>query len=150
MKAAEGEPQCVGQFKFFRKSGILFVRLPSGRCIAYVQPRIDENRFGKPSLTYMGLDQQTKAWTRLETFGGKLTENLVQAVARDCLAESMIRLEARGYKIVFHVHDEVIIDAPHGFGSAEKVAAIMGEPISWAQGLPLRAEGYETDFYRKD
>lgn len=150
MKATEGEPQTLGRFRFFRKSGILFVRLPSGRCIAYVQPRIDENRFGKPSLTYMGLDQQTKAWTRLETFGGKLTENLVQAVARDCLAESMIRLEARGYKIVFHVHDEVIIDAPRGFGSAEKVAAIMGEPISWARGLPLRAEGYETDFYRKD
>lgn len=149
-KAAEGCPQRVGRFGFFRKSGILFVRLPSGRCIAYVQPKITENRFGKPSLTYMGLDQQTKAWTRLETFGGKLTENLVQAYARDCLAESMIRLEARGYKIVFHVHDEVIIDAPKGFGSAEEVAAIMGEPIPWAQGLPLRAEGYETEFYRKD
>ena len=150
LKAAEGEPQTVGRFKFFRKSGILFVRLPSGRCIAYVQPRIEENRFGKPSLTYRGLDQQTKAWTRLETFGGKLVENLVQAVARDCLAESMIRLEERGFKIVFHVHDEVIIDAPQGFGSAEEVAAIMGEPIPWAQGLPLRAEGYETEFYRKD
>lgn len=156
MKAAEGYPQRVGRFKFFRKCGILFVRLPSGRCIAYVQPKITENRFGRPSLTYMGLDQQTKAWTRLETFGGKLVENLVQAVARDCLAESMTRLEARGYKIVFHVHDEVIIDAPvntvgaKGFGSAEEVAAVMGEPLPWAQGLPLRAEGYETPFYRKD
>ena len=150
LKATEGEPQTLGRFRFFRKSGILFVRLPSGRCIAYVQPRIDENRFGKPALTYMGVDQQSKQWTRLETFGGKLVENLVQAYARDCLAESMIRLEARGYKIVFHVHDEVIIDAPKGFGSAEEVAAIMGEPISWAQGLPLRAEGYETEFYRKD
>ena len=150
MKAAEGEPQTLGRFRFFRRSGILFVKLPSGRCIAYVQPKITENRFGKPSLTYMGLDQQTKAWTRLETFGGKLTENLVQAVARDCLAESMIRLEARGYKIVFHVHDEVIIDAPRGFGSGSEVAAVMGEPIPWAPGLPLRAEGYETPFYRKD
>lgn len=150
LKAAEGEPQTVVPFKFFRKSGILFVRLPSGRCIAYVQPRIGENRFGKPALTYMGLDQQTKAWTRLETFGGKLVENLVQAVARDCLAESMIRLEERGFKIVFHVHDEVIIDAPQGTGSAEEVAAIMGEPIPWAKGLPLKAEGYETEFYRKD
>ena len=150
LKATEGEPQTLGRFRFFRKSGILFVRPPSGRCIAYVQPRIDENRFGKPALTYMGVDQQSKQWTRLETFGGKLVENLVQAYARDCLAESMIRLEARGYKIVFHVHDEVIIDAPKGFGSAEEVAAIMGEPISWAQGLPLRAEGYETEFYRKD
>ena len=150
LKATEGEPQTVGRFRFFRKSGIMFVRLPSGRCIAYVQPRIEENRFGKPALTYMGLDQQTKAWTRLETFGGKLVENLVQAVARDCLAESMIRLEERGFKIVFHVHDEVIIEAPQGTGSAEEVAAIMGEPIPWAQGLPLRAEGYETEFYRKD
>ena len=160
MKAAEGEPQTLGQFRFFRKrvcqpkscmtDSILFVKLPSGRCIAYVQPKITENLFGKPALTYMGLDQQTKAWTRLETFGGKLTENLVQAVARDCLAESMIRLEQRGYKIVFHVHDEVIIDAQQGFGSAEEVAAIMGEPIPWAPGLPLRAEGYETEFYRKD
>lgn len=150
LKATEGEPQRVGRFGFFRKSGILFVRLPSGRCIAYVQPKITENRFGKPALTYMGLDQQTKAWTRLETFGGKLTENLVQAYARDCLAESMIRLEQRGYRIVFHVHDEVIIDAPAGFGSADEVAAIMGEPISWAPGLPLKAEGYETEFYRKD
>ena len=150
MKAAEGCPQRVGRFGFFRKSGILFVRLPSGRCIAYVQPKITENRFGKPSLTYMGQGQQTKAWTRLETFGGKLTENLVQAVARDCLAESMIRLEERGYRIVFHVHDEVIIDVPQGFGSADEVAAIMGEPIPWAEGLPLRAEGYETEFYRKN
>lgn len=150
LKAVEGYPQRVGRFKFFRKSGILFVQLPSGRCIVYVQPRVEENRFGRPSLTYMGLDQQTKAWTRLETFGGKLVENLVQAVARDCLAESMIRLEAWGYKIVFHVHDEVIIDAPAGFGSADEVAAIMGEPIEWAEGLPLKAEGYETEFYRKD
>ena len=150
MKAAEGEPQTLGKFKFFRKSGILFVRLPSGRCIAYVKPEIRENRFGKPCLTYMGLDQQSKQWTRLETFGGKLTENLVQAVARDCLAESMIRLEQRGYRIVFHVHDEVIIDAPQGFGSADEVAAIMGEPIPWARGLPLKAEGYETPFYKKD
>ena len=150
LKATEDYPQRVGRFGFFRKSGILFVRLPSGRCIAYVKPEIRENRFRKPCLTYMGVDQQTKQWTRLETFGGKFTENLVQAVARDCLAESMIRLEERGYRIVFHVHDEVIIDAPQGFGSAEEVAAIMGEPISWAQGLPLRAEGYETEFYRKD
>ena len=156
LKATESYPQRVGRFRFFRKSGCtngvctLFVQLPSGRCIAYVQPRIEENRFGKPSLTYMGLDQQTKAWTRLETFGGKLVENIVQAVARDCLAESMIRLEARGYKIVFHVHDEVIIDAPQGNGCAEEVAAIMGEPIPWAPGLPLKAEGYETEFYRKD
>ena len=150
LDAVRGEPSEVSGFKYYKKSGILFVRLPSGRSIAYVQPQITENRFGKPSLSYMGMDQEKKQWCRLETFGGKLVENLVQAYARDCLAESMKRLEDRGFKIVFHVHDEVIIDAPCGFGSADEVADIMGEPISWAQGLPLRAEGYETEFYRKD
>lgn len=150
LDAVKGEPSKVSGFRFYKKSGILFVRLPSGRAIAYPQPQITENRFGKQSLSYMGVDQTKKQWRRLETFGGKLVENLVQAYARDCLAESMRRLEREGYKIVFHVHDEVIIDAPCGFGSAEAVADIMGEPIPWAPGLPLKAEGYETEFYRKD
>ena len=150
LDAVKGSPSEVSGFTFFKRSGILFVRLPSGRAIAYVQPQIVNNRFGKPSLSYMGMDQEKKQWRRIETFGGKLTENLVQAFARDCLAESMMRLEQKGCKIVFHVHDEVIIDAPKGFSSAEDVADIMGEPIDWAKGLPLRAEGYETGFYRKD
>lgn len=148
--AVNGTPTELGGFKFYKRSGILFVRLPSGRSIAYVKPQITENRFGKPSLSYMGMDQVKKQWRRIETFGGKLVENLVQAYARDCLAESMKRLENKGYRIVFHVHDEVIIEAPIGFGSADEVAAIMGEPLSFAKGLPLRAEGYETEFYRKD
>lgn len=135
---------------FYRSGGLLFVGLPSGRAIAYAQPQIRENKFGRPALTYMGVNQSKKSWERLETFGGKLVENIVQAYARDCLAESMIRLEDRGFRIVFHVHDEVIIDAPKGIGSADEIAEIMGEPISWAAGLPLRADAYETDFYRKD
>lgn len=149
--AVNGKPSKLENgIGFYKSSGILFVRLPSGRAITYVQPQIGENKFGRPALTYMGMDQKKKTWTRLETFGGKLVENIVQAYARDCLAESMIRLEDRGFRIVFHVHDEVIVDAPRGFSSAEEVAAIMGEPISWAEGLPLRADAYETEFYRKD
>lgn len=150
LDAVKGEPSAVSGFKFYKKSGILFARLPSGRAIAYAQPQITENRFGKPSLSYMGIDQEKKRWCRLETFGGKLVENLVQAYARDILAESIKRLESKGYKTVFHVHDEVIIDAPKDFGSADEVAEIMGRPVEWAQGLPLRAEAYETEFYRKD
>lgn len=135
---------------FIKKSGILFIKLPSGRGIAYVRPRLGINKFGTASITYMGLNQTKKTWERIETFGGKLVENIVQAVARDCLAESIIKLEDKGYEINFHVHDEVIIDAPFGYGSVEEVTNIMSEPVSWAPGLSLRADGYETPFYRKD
>lgn len=148
--AVEGKPSACCGFKFRKKSGILFITLPSGRSIAYARPRIETNKFGRPALTYMGQNQQTKHWERLETFGGKLVENMVQAFARDCLAVSMLRLEAAGYRIVFHVHDEVIIEAPEGFGSVGEVADIMGQPVDWAKELPLRAEGYETYFYKKD
>lgn len=135
---------------FVKQAGILFVGLPSGRRLAYVRPRIGTNRFGSPSLTYMGMNQTKRTWERLETFGGKLVENIVQAFARDCLAESIIRLEDAGYEINFHVHDEVVIDAKYGQGSADEVAEIMGRPIDWAPGLPLKAEAFETNFYRKD
>lgn len=135
---------------FVKQAGILFIGLPSGRRLAYVKPRIGTNRFGSPSLTYMGMNQTKRTWERLETFGGKLVENIVQAFARDCLAENIIRLEDAGYEISFHVHDEVVLDVPEGGGSAEEVAEIMGRPIEWAPGLPLRAEAFETEFYRKD
>jgi len=135
---------------FFKKSGILFIGLPSGRKIAYVKPGIGKNKFGKPSITYQGMNQSKKVWGELETFGGKLVENIVQAFARDCLAESIIRLENRGFEVNFHVHDEVILDVPKGKSSAEEVAGIMGEFIPWAPGLLLNAEAYETDFYKKD
>ena len=96
------------------------------------------------------MNQTTKTWSRLETWGGKLVENIVQAFARDCLAESIIRLEDRGFEINFHVHDEVIVDVPKGVSSAEELSAIMCEPIEWAKGLPLNADGYECNFYMKD
>lgn len=134
---------------FYKKSGILFIGLPSGRELAYAKPQIGTNRFGGPSITYMGVKDRG-TWERVETWGGKLVENIVQAFARDCLAESMLRLEKRGFEINFHVHDEVILDVPTGVSSAKEIADIMGEPIEWAQGLKLKAEAYETPFYKKD
>ena len=98
----------------------------------------------------MGVDQEKKTWSRLKTYGGKLVENIVQATARDCLRDAMRALWAAGYEIVFHVHDEVIIDAPIGQGSLEEVLRIMGKSPSWAFGLPLNAAGFEAPFYMKD
>ncbi len=135
---------------FYKKSGILFIKLPSGRSIAYARPQLRKNKFDRDALTYMGINQSRGTWERIETFGGKLTENIVQAFARDCLAESIIRLEDKGLEINFHVHDEVILDVPKGASSAKEVADVMGEPIPWAKGLLLKAEAYETEFYMKD
>ena len=130
---------------------VLFIKLPSGRSLAYVKPRIETDvRFNKPKLTYEGIEQVTKQWGRISTFGGKLTENIVQAIARDCLAEAMLRLDKEGYNIVFHVHDEVILEVLSGFGSLQEVNEIMGQAIDWAPGLPMEAAGFETDYYKKD
>jgi DNA polymerase len=151
MSAIKGKPvEIQGGIGFYRKSGILFIKLPSGRSIAYAQPAIGVNRFGRDCVTYMGMNQTSKKWERVETFGGKLVENIVQAFARDCLAVSMQRLEEKGYEINFTVHDEVILDVPNNKGSLEEVTNIMGQPIEWAKGLLLRADGYECDFYMKD
>ena len=128
----------------------LYIRLPNERRLTYRNPQLVTNRFGKSAIGYMGINQTTKKWEVVETFGGKLTENIIQAIARDCLAENIIKLENLGFKIVFHVHDEVIIDCPVGVSSAEEISQIMGEPISWAKGLPLKAEAYECNYYKKD
>jgi DNA polymerase len=137
------------RLKFTYESGILFITLPSGRNLAYVRPRIENDiRFNKPTITYEGYEQGK--WTRLKTYGPKLVENIIQATARDCLAEAMLRLDERGFKIVMHVHDEVIIEAPEGDDCLEEVCRIMGQPLDWAPGLPLPADGYETYYYRKD
>ena len=131
--------------------GILFIKLPSGRSLAYVRPKVGmDERFGKEQLTYEGTEQASKQWGRIPTYGGKLTENIIQAIARDCLAVSMLRLYEAGYRINFHVHDEVILDVPIGTGSMGEVEKVMGQPIDWAPGLPLGAESFETDYYKKD
>ena len=129
---------------------VLFIRLPSGRPIAYWDPKVMDTEMG-PRITYMTQNQTTRKWERCETYGGKLTENIVQSVARDCLADKMKLLESMGYPIVFHVHDELILDVPReDKEAAALVDRIMGEPIDWAPGLPLKGGTYECDFYRKD
>lgn len=127
----------------------LTITLPSGRKLFYVKPFIQRNERGREAIYYMGVNQETKKWKTVPTYGGKLTENIVQAIARDCLAESIVRLTAHGYQIVMHVHDEVIVDAPENV-DINRICEIMGEPIPWAPGLQLRADGFTTDFYKKE
>lgn len=138
--------------RFDYENGVLWMTLPSGRRLAYWGAQYTESRFhpGRRVLSYMGVDQQTKKWNRIETWGGKLVENLVQATARDCLRESMFALDAEGYDIRAHVHDEVIVTEPIGGRSVEQMAEVMGRAIDWAPGLPLRADGYEGSYYFKD
>ena len=134
--------------RFQYQSGMLFITLPSGRRLAYVKPKMGLNRFGNESVTYEGVGEQKK-WLRLESYGPKFVENIVQATSRDILSEAMLRLDAHGYKIVMHVHDEVVIEAPADASLAE-ISAKMSLSPTWAKGLLLRADGYVTDFYRKD
>ena len=126
------------------------IRLPNGRKLYYAKPHMGVNRFGHPSLCYWGQNQTTKKWQVLETYGGKLAENITQAVARDCLAEAVDRLEAAGYPVVFHVHDEVVIDAEPGKDRLESVVSIMRQVPTWAPGLPLNADGWVNPFFKKD
>ena len=130
----------------------LFVKLPGGRKLCYWGARIREDPVsGREQIVYMGVNQTTKQWQEVETYGGKLVENVVQATARDCLAVAMTRVAAMGYRIVMHVHDEMIVDVPVEDADAlERINAAMGAPIDWAPGLPLKGDGYETPFYRKD
>lgn len=134
--------------RFYYQRGMMFVVLPSGRKLVYVKPKMGLNRFGKESVTYEGVGEQKK-WLRLESYGPKFVENIVQATARDILAEAMLRLNSAGYKIVMHVHDEAVIEAPPDT-SLEDICAIMGQTPAWANGLLLRADGYVCDFYKKD
>lgn len=127
----------------------LTVQLPSGRKLYYPKPFLQENRFGKMAIHYYTVGQQTKKWEVTSTYGGKMTENIVQAVARDCLAETLKRIEAKGLQVVFHVHDEVIIDAPMDT-TVDEVCGLMAEPIPWAPGLILKGAGFENDYYMKD
>ena len=133
---------------FEYQSGFMFITLPSGRRLAYVKPRIGENKFGSEAVTYEGVASMKK-WDRLESYGPKFVENIIQATARDLLTEAMMRLNDVGYHIVMHVHDEVVIEAP-AEASLEAMCALMGQTPQWAEGLLLRADGYVADFYKKD
>lgn len=135
-----------------RGTTCMTILLPSGRKLYYVEPSVGENRWGGPSITYMGVNDKNK-WGRIETYGGKLVENVVQAIARDCLAQAIEHLEAAGLPVVFHIHDEVVIDTA-AFDTndvmLDKVVKIMSTPIPWAEGLPLGADGWVGAFFKKD
>lgn len=143
-------PVRLRNLTFTLESGILFITLPSGRRLAYVKPGLGENRFGGTSITYWGVTTGRR-WGRLETYGGKLVENIVQAIARDLLVNGMQIIAGQGHQIVMHVHDEVIIDEPLNSGfTVEDACQLMSKLPAWAGGLPLTADGYECDYYRKD
>lgn len=145
----EKRPQSVGRIRLTYTRGLLLITLPSGRRLSYIRPRLELNSFGREGITYEGIGE-SKRWSRIDTYGPKLVENIVQATARDILAEAMLALERAGYKIVMHVHDEVVIEAPSGSGCAEDVCVVMSRPPLWAEELPLRADGYACEYYKKE
>ena len=142
----EREKAVVGNIGFKYESGFLFITLPSGRRLAYVKPRKGENKFGEPAITYEGVGG-TKKWERIETYGPKIVENIVQGISRDILCYAMKSLRDR--RICMHIHDELVIEAPEGT-SLEEICAVMGRTPPWASGLNLRADGYVTPWYKKD
>ena len=125
---------------------MLFIELPSGRCLSYVKPKMGFNQFGGECVTYEGIGN-TKKWERLNSYGPKFTENIVQGIARDLLCNAMMNL--KGMDITMHIHDEVVIEAPVGT-SLDDICATMAQTPAWAEGLLLRADGYITPFYKKD
>lgn len=151
-----GQPVGIKGLIIARESDIsngldfLTVQLPSGRKLYYVKPFLAENDFGKEAIHYWGMNQTTRKFEKISTYGGKLVENVVQAIARDCLAVSLIRLEQAGYQAVMHIHDEVVLDVPKEAADLNKVYELMGASIDWAPGLPLAADGFIADYYQKD
>ena len=149
------QPQAINGLIFALEGDILYgqtfltVRLPSGRKLFYPKPFLQENQFGKMALHYYTVGQQTRKWEVASTYGGKMTENIVQAIARDCLAVTLERIASRGLQVVFHVHDEVIIDAPMET-TVEEICDLMAEEIPWAPGLILKGAGFESSYYMKD
>ncbi len=149
------QPQAIYGLIFALEGDIVYgqsfltVRLPSGRKLFYPKPFLKENQFGKMAIHYYTVGQQTRKWEVTSTYGGKMTENIVQAIARDCLAETLRRIDAKGLQVVFHVHDEVIIDAPMET-TVDEICEIMAEPIPWAPGLILKGAGFENNYYMKD
>ena len=138
--------------KFNVENGNLAVAMPSGRKLFYIKPELITNQFGQASIAYMGQNQTTKKWEKIPTYGGKMTENIVQAIARDCLAVSIKNLVAAGYRVVFSIHDEIIAEVPENdnYLNLDNAIKIMCRPISWAEGLPLNADGFTSKYYKKD
>ena len=149
------QPQGINGLIFALEGDLIYgqsfltVRLPSGRKLFYPKPFLKENRFEKMAVHYYTVGQQTRKWEVTSTYGGKMVENIVQAIARDCLAVTLERIAAKGLQVVFHVHDEVIIDAPMET-TVEEICGLMAEPILWAPGLVLKGAGFESMYYMKD
>lgn len=136
---------------FYRDADYLVIRLPGGRELFYYQPEIRENDMGREAIFFGGVDQKTKKWGKISTYGGKLTENIVQAVARDLLANALRNLHQAGYRVCFHIHDEAVIEAARDGGQTlEQAISLMCTLPPWAEGLPLNADGFEADYYKKD
>lgn len=149
------QPQAINGLIFALEGDLIYgqsfltVQLPSGRKLFYPKPFLKENQFGKMAIHYYTVGQQTRKWEVASTYGGKMTENIVQAIARDCLAVTLDRICDRGLQVVFHVHDEVIIDAPMDL-TVDEICGLMAEPIPWAPGLLLKGAGFENGYYMKD
>lgn len=148
------QPQAIPHLLFALEGDLVYgqsfltVQLPSGRKLFYPKPFISDDRFGRSTVYYYGLGK-SKKWEAIGSYGGKMTENIVQAIARDCLAEVLKRIHAKNLQVVFHVHDEVIIDAPKHV-TVDEICTLMAEPIPWAPGLVLKGAGFEGDYYMKD
>lgn len=138
----------VGRIKIFLLKERLLIELPSGRRLSYVKPKVETNKWGNSVVSYEGITTGKK-WGRIESYGPKFVENIVQGVARDILGEAMLRLEEAGHSIVMHVHDEAVIEEPASNSALERICEIMKETPSWAAGLPLEVDGFQCDFYRK-
>lgn len=146
-----GETVRVGKHLVFKKvMGTFFIVLPSGRHLTYLQPRIGKNKWDGDSVLYKGQNQKTNKWEDLETYGGKLTENIIQAISRDLLGNAMLNIDAAGFDIVAHVHDEVLVETDENENNIPLLSEIMTVPVTWAEGLPLSVKGFETMYYKKD
>lgn len=134
----------------FRKiDKFLYCKLPSGRHLAYFRPHVDKGKFGKDQVCYFGNKGGQAGYVRQNTYGGKLVENITQAVARDIMAEAMLRVEKSGYEVVLSVHDELIAETANNFGSVEEFGELMCVLPEWAKGMPIDADGFECGRYRK-
>ena len=140
---------CIGKVALYWRDDKMFMRLPSGRNLCYQSPHFTENRFGSDAIGYYAPNAAGQRVVQ-ETFGGKLAENATQAIARDILAHALLTLEKNGYPVVFHVHDEAVIEMSNGQGSLGEACRLMAIAPDWAEDLPLRADGYECPYYRKD
>jgi DNA polymerase len=155
IKALKSKSPIVSKLKlivFQYENKCLTIKLPSGRKLIYRDPVLSKNKWDGESIKYKGKHQITGQWAWIDTYGGKLSENIIQAIARDLLADGMRRLDAAGFDIVMHVHDEVVADIPNASTDfvISEMCKILGEPVKWAQGLGTPAEGFTTNYYKKD